>query len=1019
VILTNNMKKKNNYVFEALDKLRGVFNPEFDYPRAFNNNGSFINLIFILIYVVKNNLVKSLSKEFITTIDKSEEHYNDKLKNDNLDSLKNLNEYKAILSLFSEIEDQIHEKYPYKEQSIQDFYINVIIRELKYFSEGFINPAGIRVLYFLDFINRNRKNIDFRLLTEKILEFRFSNKYSSEFLTDTQIASVSPHLFDIEKLKKKKEKIVIYNPFSGLGSFGIAFIDILGLDNVKIINEEINSSTFNLSILRYLVLYDNIDNVSFINRNSLVNDFIPSDKMVGGYNPTTSGNITFGKVYDIDVLISDPSIGHKKSKSISMLFGKLIKKSKFSMICQYGSVLTKFNDDIPFENLNKVVQFESSASKGITSAHTFCFMFEKQKVNRDINMIFVDRDNLVTNKDLINKLHLYERKPELIISSSHEEFFKSFVGIKMMMPLDIQLIWYQKNIRNKYKYKRIEDISLPIDAKEIGFATKMGIYDANDIVDKKIEKLMQLPYANPASLFKNKLDFFTKKPNFSAPVTSDGVTVENALRQFKVIKCSCILMHRRGLGFSYFDINENPEGLVLNPAIAPIKLKNEFYLKYVITSMFLESFKDQIDILKDRNLIKETQINRLILEIDENKMDQWKIFNERRDEAIDNFLDYRAEITDIPKVPENIDSYDIVDDIEVIENIDIDDIDPDDLKKNFNSRTIKELKNQLLYYRKKRNLEKEKLIFQKKEKEERLAKKFKQEKEKYIKKLKENIGVYTHQLGNMIFKVSSDAEELGSLISKLKNDQNEYVIDIQKINNRLANNIDKIDEYIEKEEKSINEIFNYDKKYLEKIEYEEFSDIVKKCSEGQSVQIDNKLSLYSYMSSGALPFDDFLIISNHDYINDIFDNLIKNSIQHSKSKNIVIDSEIIMLKKEDFWKLIQKQSEKDYNNLIDKYSDLPYLKVEFKFDGNSIDKNITYKEYSEYGIKKGKEANKGIGGSIISGGIINSGGFFYYTNQNEMNVFNLYFPIEYTNAVDNDIKNDNIYELSEILWMIK
>ena len=51
------MKKKNKYVSEALGVLRGVFNAEFDYPRAFNNNGSFINLIFILIYVVKNNLV--------------------------------------------------------------------------------------------------------------------------------------------------------------------------------------------------------------------------------------------------------------------------------------------------------------------------------------------------------------------------------------------------------------------------------------------------------------------------------------------------------------------------------------------------------------------------------------------------------------------------------------------------------------------------------------------------------------------------------------------------------------------------------------------------------------------------------------------------------------------------------------------------------------------------------------------------------------------------------------------------
>ena len=105
--------------------------------------------------------------------------------------------------------------------------------------------------------------------------------------------------------------------------------------------------------------------------------------------------------------------------------------------------------------------------------------------------------------------------------------------------------------------------------------------------------------------------------------------------------------------------------------------------------------------------------------------------------------------------------------------------------------------------------------------------------------------------------------------------------------------------------------------------------------------------------------------------------------------------------------------------MIDNYSDLPYLKVEFKFNGSQIDKNLTYQEYSEYGIKKGREANKGIGGSIISGGINNSGGFFYYTNDNKKNVFNLYFPIEYPNTIGNEIKNENMNELSEMLWMIK
>ena len=75
-----------------------------------------------------------------------------------------------------------------------------------------------------------------------------------------------------------------------------------------------------------------------------------------------------------------------------------------------------------------------------------------------------------------------------------------------------------------------------------------------------------------------------------------------------------------------------------------------------------------------------------------------------------------------------------------------------------------------------------------------------------------------------------------------------------------------------------------------------------------------------------MPFEDFLIISNHEYINDIFDNLIKNSIQHSNSENIIIDADIIMLKKESFWKLIQKRSNESYHNLIDKYSDLAYFK---------------------------------------------------------------------------------------------
>ena len=124
---------------------------------------------------------------------------------------------------------------------------------------------------------------------------------------------------------------------------------------------------------------------------------------------------------------------------------------------------------------------------------------------------------------------------------------------------------------------------MPFSDDELGTPLEMGIYNRKDSTAKRIEKLMRLPYANVRSLFKNKLDFFTKKPDFSAPVTSDGMTVENALRNSKVIKCSCILMSRWGSGFSYFDINENPEGLVINSTIQPIKLKNEFYLKYVVS----------------------------------------------------------------------------------------------------------------------------------------------------------------------------------------------------------------------------------------------------------------------------------------------------------------------------------------------------------------------------------------------------------------------------------------------------
>ena len=61
-------------------------------------------------------------------------------------------------------------------------------------------------------------------------------------------------------------------------------------------------------------------------------------------------------------------------------------------------------------------------------------------------------------------------------------------------------------------------------------------------------------------------------------------------------------------------------------------------------------------------------------------MNQEKIFNKRRDEEIDKFLDYRAEIIDTPKIPN---------DISVIENLDIDNIDPQDFEKNSNSSDVK------------------------------------------------------------------------------------------------------------------------------------------------------------------------------------------------------------------------------------------------------------------------------------------------------------------------------------------
>ena len=174
------------------------------------------------------------------------------------------------------------------------------------------------------------------------------------------------------------------------------------------------------------------------------------------------------------------------------------------MICQYGSTLTRHNDEIPFENLISVFEFDSSQSKEITGLHTFCFVFEKQKENKDISMIYVERDNLLTDKALINKLNLYRRKPELTISLSHHEFIES-IGVNM---IDIQLMWFQKNIKNKDKYKTINQISLPFSDDELGTPLEMGICNRKDSTAKRIEKLMRLPYANVRSLFKNKLDFF-------------------------------------------------------------------------------------------------------------------------------------------------------------------------------------------------------------------------------------------------------------------------------------------------------------------------------------------------------------------------------------------------------------------------------------------------------------------------------------------------------------------------------
>lgn len=1003
------------------------------------NKDGIISKILFFIYLIKNDLLPLKNSKIIISknLKKGYESYLDvkDAPDGDLKEVPFLEEIESYLNdalqKFTDFHPNINLEFNHKSnfphefnytinyhRRIEDdpyFYLNIIkiINNYKNNGSDIIDETEsfLNKVYFDDFRRRRR-----------------DGKEAS--LSDFNKTKITPHYIDLKKFKNKNKITTIYNPFSGLGSYGIAFINELGIKNIKIVNEDIDSNLKDVAILRYLIHFNSIENVEFnygpkfnIWRYSISDNIKIKDGRI-------NVEIAFRKRHNIrySLIVTDPPLGnfnpHKTNKLLTLL-------DHFVNISDYTILSTSYKIN-SVRNFKKYPSLSCIQKIVCVSGDEELSGFRRKQIS---TYILNSKLNIVSTKNYKFPLtfitpNVYDSgglkldfKESIKTLNSKKQLFVDYNDI--LKPLfNPELIYYQSSL-NGIKYRKIDDLIAEFnddDQEKINY---------KNLSPKKITNLNNLPFVSRKDLLTNRFDFYTIRLNYGDNIALP-FPLENKKKLFhkgslRLVKCSCILFSLSGTQFGYIDINKYPNGVLISSQIIPFKVKTNSDPQFIVSSIFEKSFIDQLDIVKkDRILFTKTLWSSLMIYYEENAKARKDIIERNTRNEITNFLSNRKvkkfrgyEIkesidfqtgksifykdgipvdnesykssnkynanTDDSTLPTQLpeDMYDQLD-------IDIDKLSENDIKKN--AISVSKIKD---FIKKTKGEEK------KKESQEQ------QIREGIIEELSRFTGQYAHKLKNYLKPIASNSLSLTEIVKKFKSkiEKNQF--------ERIIQNIENIDEALDKTRNTINK---FDEAVISTIRNKDLP--LKDISHIKLMEIiDQNLDRFNdveYINNFKVIENDYKIMSNKNYLENIFQNISDNAKKHSGSSKINLNGEIVMLKKEKFWNHLKENIIRStYDFIYNKFLDNPYLLIEIEFNGARIPIDVNYNVFTKFGGSYGQSSNTGIGGFKIKEGIINSGGFFYYKHFEDKNYFKIYIPLKENDEI---VSKSNLEKLSMILW---
>ena len=228
-----------------------------------------------------------------------------------------------------------------------------------------------------------------------------------------------------------------------------------------------------------------------------------------------------------------------------------------------------------------------------------------------------------------------------------------------------------------------------------------------------------------------------------------------------------------------------------------------------------------------------------------------------------------------------------------------------------------------------------------------------------IEELSRFTGQYAHKLKNYLKPIASNSLSLTEIVKKFKSkiEKNQF--------KRIIENIENIDEALDKTRNTINK---FDDAVISTIRNKDLP--LKDIKHIKLMEIiDQNLDRFNdveYINNFKVIDNDYKIMSNKNYLENIFQNISDNAKKHSGTSKINLNGEIIMLKKEKFWEDLKSDMDKIlFDEISRNFLDNPYLLIKIEFNGTRIPEDVNYKVFTKFGVSYGKSSNTGIGGFKI------------------------------------------------------